>query len=62
MYGKIFDKVINLAEIFTGNVILVLYDESTKKYMKTNMLVEANDYLVGEYAELLGKENVIIRY
>ena len=23
---------------------------------------EANDYLVGEYAELLGKENVIIRY
>ncbi|MCL2518533.1 MAG: OB-fold nucleic acid binding domain-containing protein, partial [Oscillospiraceae bacterium] len=57
-----FQKVCNLIEIFNGSVPVIFYDNSNKKYIKANNLsVYYNDFICNELAEILGKENVILK-
>jgi len=58
---KTYSKVINLAEIFEGSVELILYDNAKQAYVKTQMGIEASAYVLKQFSELIGEENVVLR-
>ena len=54
-------KVINLAEIFEGSVELILFDNAKQAYVKSQMGIEASSYVLKQFSELIGEENVVLR-
>ena len=58
---EIYQKVINLAEIFDGAMELILYDSSKQAYVKTQIGVDASPYVLKQFSDLIGEENVVLR-
>lgn len=62
MESQLFKKTMNLIEIFEGNTKVVLYDASQKKYIAVNgRKVDTSGRILQFFADILGKENVIIK-
>lgn len=61
MEGKLFCKAVNLCEIFEGDAPIFFFDQSRNKYMKSNLLVDATDFVINEFKELLGENNVVVK-
>lgn len=51
----------NLVEIFEGNLTVVFYGSSEKKYFSSGLSFDATDYTVCELKKILGDENVVIK-
>jgi DNA polymerase-3 subunit alpha len=60
--GTSFKRVKALAEIFTGNVPLVIYDSSTKKYEDFGFLINPTDFVVSKLYDILSEESVVIKF
>lgn len=59
--GK-YRKAVALGSIFTGNTPVIFYNSSEGKYLSDKMLsVEISDFLIREYKDLLGEENVVYK-
>ena len=56
-----FEKALNLAEIFDGGFPIAFYDAQTKEYDFSHRGVALSEYLLRQYKELLGEENVILK-
>jgi DNA polymerase-3 subunit alpha len=56
-----FNKAVNLVEIFTGEVPVIFYDTKTASYKKYERGVALTDFVAGEFVELLGAENVVVK-
>lgn len=57
-----YKRALALAGIFTGSVPVIFYSVADKSYSgRERMSVEVNDYLISEYKELLGEENVVYK-
>ena len=61
MSGEVYKKALNLVSIFEGQLSVILYDSSTKKYISTNLGIEATPYVISQLRELIGDENVVVR-
>ena len=59
MEGELFRKARNLVDIFEGNVPVIFYDASDKKYHAYSVFADADAFVVGELKKLLGDGNVI---
>ncbi|MCQ2431611.1 MAG: DNA polymerase III subunit alpha [Clostridia bacterium] len=51
----------NLTEIFSGTLPVMFYSEKTKTYQKKNTGVMLSPYILYQFEELLGRENVILK-
>jgi len=56
-----FNKAVNLVEIFTGDVPVIFYDTKTASYKQYERGVALTDFVAGEFVELLGPENVVVK-
>ncbi|MBE6529090.1 MAG: DNA polymerase III subunit alpha [Ruminococcaceae bacterium] len=54
-------KAENLTQIFEGGFPVVFYDASTKQYDFDHAGIALSDYLLAQFRDLLGKENVILK-
>lgn len=54
-------KAENLTQIFEGGFPVVFYDASTKQYDFEHAGVALSDYLLAQFRDLLGAENVILK-
>ncbi len=54
-------KARNLAEIFEGRTSLFFYDVSNGKYISSGIGIELTEYILKEFKNLLGDENVALR-
>lgn len=54
-------KAKNLVNIFEGSVKVIFYDTSSSSYIPYDRGVELSEYVYGELAEILGKENLVIK-
>ena len=59
--GPLWVKTKALAEIFEGPFPLAIYDASTKQYDFGHAGVSLDDYVLKQFCELLGGENVILK-
>ncbi len=60
--GRLFSRTVSLIKIFEGEVDVVLYDQSSKKYIKSAQLkVSPTDFVLNELRALIGEENVILK-
>lgn len=59
--GPIWVKVHALAEIFDGPFPLAIYDASTKQYDFGHAGLTLDDYVLKQFRDLLGDENVILK-
>ncbi len=60
--GETGRKAVNLVEIFCdGTTEVILYDESTAKYMATNLRIRATPFVLSRLKRVLGEENVVAR-
>ena len=52
----------NLVDIFNeGNLSVIFYDSSTKKYSEYSQKMYCSDYVISELKKLLGEENCILK-
>ncbi len=51
----------NLVEIFEGDVEVIFYDSSLKKYMPSGLRFDATEYTLAQLSDVLGKENVVLK-
>ena len=56
-----YKKVFNLVSIFDGQTSVIFYDTSSSKYISTNLGIDATPYVVKQFADILGEENIAIR-
>ncbi len=61
MHDRLFERILALIYIFSGDVPVIFYDTSTSKYMKSNLSAELSDFFLKELSELAGEENVVIK-
>ncbi|MBE6632083.1 MAG: DNA polymerase III subunit alpha [Ruminococcaceae bacterium] len=61
MSGEIYDKVMNICEIFIGNVPLIVYDSENGKYFRSGMGIAPEPEMIRYLMELLGRDSVIIK-
>lgn len=54
-------KAENLTQIFEGGFPVVFYDSSTKQYDFEHPGIALSDYLLAQFRDLLGAENVILK-
>ena len=54
-------KVLNILEIFEGDLPVSLYDASTAKYQKLSLGFDCSEYTLNELISILGKENVVLK-
>ncbi len=60
--SKMFNRIVSLVDIFSGDTEVIFYDSQTQKYVKSeNLRAVANDFLIKEISELIGAENVILK-
>ena len=59
--GKIWVRVSALTEIFDGTFPLAIYDASTKQYDFSHAGLSLDDYVLKQFRDLLGEENVILK-
>ena len=59
--GPIWVKAHALAEIFDGPFPLAIYDASTKQYDFSHAGLTLDDYVLKQFRDLLGDENVILK-
>lgn len=51
----------NLVEIFEGDVEVIFYASSLKKYMPSGLRFDATEYTLAQLCGILGKENVVFK-
>ena len=61
MSGEIYRKAFNLVSIFDGDVSVILYDTSSKKYLSTGVGISATPYVISQLRNILGEENVVLK-
>lgn len=54
-------RAIAFCSIFSGNVQVVLYVSDKKEYLKDIISIEPTNFVINEFKEMLGDENVVIR-
>ena len=54
-------KAVNLVEIFTGSTPVIFYDTKTATYKQYERGVALTGFVEGEFRELLGAENVVVK-
>ena len=59
--GALWIKASALAEIFDGPFPLAIYDASTKQYDFSHAGLTLDDYVLKQFRDLLGEENVILK-
>jgi len=58
---NIYRRALAVCEIFEGQCLVIFFDASTSKYLKTDIKTEISEFVKKELSELLGSENVIIK-
>lgn len=56
-----FLKAVNLVKIFTGSTPVIFYDTKTATYKQYERGVALTGFVEGEFRELLGAENVVVK-
>lgn len=56
-----FVRAKNIVEIFEGDVEVIFYDSSDKKYKPSGLRFDATDYTISQLRQILGAENVVIK-
>ncbi len=51
----------NLVEIFEGNIQVIFFDESEKKYLSSGLSFSVTDYTITELKKILGDDNVVLK-
>ena len=59
--GELYLKALNLAELFEGSFPAYFYFADEKKYRPTPIGIALDNYVLTEFYNLLGKENVILQ-
>ena len=59
MESEVFQKTMNIVEIFTGNTPVVFFDGSTKRYISCSVGVELSDFVITRIKRIVGEENAI---
>ncbi len=59
--GPAYRKAKNLADIFDGTVAVIFYDTSESKYHPYPTGIALSDFLLKEFRDLLGEENVVLK-
>ena len=59
--GTLYRKAKNLAELFDGAFPVVFYSTADKRYDFDHPGVAVSEYVIRQFRELLGKENVILK-
>ena len=62
MHGRVFQKALNLIEIFSGDQPVVFYDESTHKYIKASGIgIMLTPFVKAQFEYEVGTENAILK-
>ena len=61
MVSREFKKCANLVEIFEGVIQVVFYDTSKSQYCTYDKGVSLSDFIMKEFREILGEENVVFK-
>ena len=57
-----YKRVMSFISIFSGSTPVIFYDSSEKIYIKDHICyANANEFLIKELSEILGKENVVLK-
>ena len=56
-----FKKALAVCEIFDGSTQVIFFNDSTKKYVSTNICISASDFVVKELVEILGNGCVVLK-
>ena len=59
--SALYKKAKNLTELFDGDFPVFFYDAATATYAKEPVGIALSDYVLGEFCNLLGSENVILK-
>lgn len=61
MESPAFKRAMAICEIFDGSTQVVIFDDSNKKYVLSNVLTADNEFVINELVEVLGEGSVVLK-